>query len=166
MSVEPRRGQALETVVPLRRCLRQLAQRVLQQFRHDFHTVPGAQHQSCDCMPEVVPPSDPEARRGRVDDGGVVPAAQDYRADLLPLESKRQRNHTVDGLWLSPLPAPIRCGGLRASNKPQRAGGLYISAVHRRRFSVVVSCGSLFSGVDDGARRSENDSDSFRLRYL
>src|SRR2546425_5375974 len=30
----------------------------------------------------------PEARRGRVDDGGVMPAARDRRADLLPLEGE------------------------------------------------------------------------------
>lgn len=28
-----------------------------RQFRHDFHPVPGAQHRSCDGMPEVVPPA-------------------------------------------------------------------------------------------------------------
>jgi hypothetical protein len=32
--------------------------RVPQQFRHDFYTVPGPQHRSCDRMPEVVPPAD------------------------------------------------------------------------------------------------------------
>ena len=31
--------------------------RVPQQFRDDFHAVPGAQHRSCDRMPEVVPPA-------------------------------------------------------------------------------------------------------------
>src|SRR5437867_2574520 len=30
----------------------------------------------------------PEARRGRVNHGGVVPAAREQRADLLPLEGK------------------------------------------------------------------------------
>jgi hypothetical protein len=29
------------------------------------------------------------------------------------LDRKRQRKHTVDGLWLSPLPPPTRHGGLR-----------------------------------------------------
>jgi hypothetical protein len=32
--------------------------RVPQQFRNDFHPVPGAQHRSCDRMPEVVPPAE------------------------------------------------------------------------------------------------------------
>ena len=34
----------------------------------------------------------PEARRGRVDDGGVMPAARDQRADLLPLEGEIRRD--------------------------------------------------------------------------
>src|SRR5437899_7340174 len=34
----------------------------------------------------------PEARRGRVNHGGVVPAARDQRADLLPLESEVRRD--------------------------------------------------------------------------
>ena len=31
---------------------------------------------------------DPEARRGRIDDGGVMPTARDHGADLLPLEGE------------------------------------------------------------------------------
>src|SRR2546428_13707796 len=34
----------------------------------------------------------PEARRGRVDDGGVMPAARNQRADLLPLEGEVRRD--------------------------------------------------------------------------
>jgi len=33
------------------------------------------------------------------------------RCSKTKVQSKRQRKHTVDGLWLSPLPAPTRrCG--------------------------------------------------------
>jgi hypothetical protein len=31
---------------------------------------------------------DPEARRGGIDDGGVMPTARDHGADLLPLEGE------------------------------------------------------------------------------
>ena len=33
---------------------------------------------------------DPEARRGRIDDSGIMPTARDHGADLLPLEGKVQ----------------------------------------------------------------------------
>ena len=43
--------------------------RVPQQFRHDFHTVPGAQHRGCHRVAEVVPPAqvDVELLRHRAD---------------------------------------------------------------------------------------------------
>src|SRR3989442_15613024 len=47
----------------------------------------------------------PEARRGRVNHGGVVPAARDQRADLLPLESE------------------VRRGGKRGCEKNETTGG-------------------------------------------
>jgi hypothetical protein len=33
-----------------------------------------------------------EARRGRIDDGGVMPAARDHGADVLPLEGEVRRD--------------------------------------------------------------------------